>query len=140
MKSLDIVLVEDDPSAAMIAKYALEKAWQARGYSVQICHCQDGLRAIAYLEGLEPDALPQLIISDVKMPRMDGHGLLSQIKQDERFKHIPVIMLSTSANPDDIHVAFSRQCAGYLLKTSDFDQFKADLETFQRYWEASRLP
>lgn len=138
MNRIRVLLVEDDVSAAIITQAALEEGWAKRGITAEIQVRPNGLKAINDLQATE--VLPDLILTDIKMPILDGLRLLNLIKSDPHLRHIPVIMISTSDNPSDVAIAFQEQCAGYLLKSADFEQFSADLETLQRYWEASQLP
>lgn len=138
MQTIRFLLVEDDPSAAITAQIALEEGWEKRGIKADVAVCPDGLAAIAHLE--KAAELPNIIITDIKMPKLDGNRLIGILKGTSFYKHIPIIVLSTSDDPKDIERAFLGQCAGYILKSPDYDRFAADLELVQRYWELSRLP
>jgi len=92
VKGLDILVVEDSPTQALKLKYILEK----QEYSVRLAtNGIEGLAAIA-------EQRPMLVISDVLMPEMDGYEFCSTIKADEELKDIPVILLTTLSDPQDI--------------------------------------
>jgi CheY-like chemotaxis protein len=138
VKKIRFLLVEDDVSSALIARLALEEGWEKQGVDAEVYVCSNGEEAVAYLSTVSP--LPDLIITDIKMPRMDGTQLLGVLKAAERYRQIPVVMLSTSANPADVRKAFLGQCAGYIVKSIDLDAFYAAVEAIQRYWNISKLP
>ena len=91
-KKAKILIVEDSPTQSEELKYILEK----KGYNVDAV--TNGKEAIEYLDG----DIPTIIISDVMMPEMDGYQLCRKIKSDDRLKNIPVVLLTTLSNPDDV--------------------------------------
>lgn len=91
-KKINILVVEDSPTQAEHLKFILEKAW----YKVSIA--SNGKEALSLLE----TTLPNLVISDIVMPEMDGYELCRTIKQDERFKQIPVILVTVLFDPQDV--------------------------------------
>jgi len=122
----------------MIAHMALEDGWGRRGITVTIDVCSNGEEALHYLE--RSTELPDIIFTDLKMPKIDGRRFLTMLKNTDLFRFIPVVVLTTSDDPEDIKQAFLAQCAGYILKTSSYAEFAASIEIVQRYWELSRLP
>jgi len=88
-----------------------------------ICHCaQNGKEALQILETL--DVKPDLIFLDLNMPVMNGWECLDVIKNDERYKEIPVIMISTSSHKKDMDMASNLGCTGYFVKPNNFNDFK----------------
>jgi len=138
LSSIHFLLVEDDPSAAMIARMALEDGWGKRGITVTIETCSNGEEALQYLS--RSTQIPDIIFTDLKMPKIDGKKFLTLLKNTSLLKFIPVIILTTSDDPEEIRQAFLAQCAGYILKTSNYAEFVASIEIVQRYWELSKRP
>lgn len=133
-----LLLIDDDTSAAMIARAALEEGWAKRGIQGEIQVCSNGVEAIAYLQ--KTPTLPHVILSDLKMPRIGGLELLRILKANARFLKIPVVIITTSDNPSDINAAWEQQCAGYVLKVASYEEFADNLDKLQQSWEAMRLP
>jgi CheY-like chemotaxis protein len=106
----------------------------------QVYRCQDGDEALDFLfhQGQYTDPttapVPSLILLDLNLPGLDGQDVLSQIKQDETLKHIPVIVLSTSNNPRDIRACYQAGVNSYLIKPINMVKFKRNMEVFMEYW------
>lgn len=138
MNKIRFLLVEDDPSAAIIAQAALEEGWAQRGIEAEVVCRANGFDALEYLQHVE--LLPDLIITDIKMPRLDGTKLIGLLKASTLFKAVPIIVLSTSDDEDDKRRAYMGGCAGYFVKSTDYDKFMTDLQVITDYWTLSRLP
>lgn len=116
-----ILYVEDDDNDAFLFRRALHKA----GLFFRLNLVTDGLCAVEYLTGASPYAdrdlhpLPQLMVVDLKMPRMSGFELLSWIRQQPTLAKLPFILLSSSNYSTDIHSALALGANGYLIKPSD---------------------
>ena len=105
---VEILLVEDDPTDVLLAREALREADMHCNLNV----VPDGIEALSYLRGqgkYETVLLPDLILLDLKMPKKGGLEVLSEIKEDEELRHIPVIVLTTSDAPSDIAQAYQLQ-------------------------------
>lgn len=120
---LHILIAEDDPDDRLLMEEAVEEA----SAEVQI-HCvQDGIELLEYLRrritGGEEESvvLPDLILLDLNMPRMDGREALEQIKDDDELRQLPVFILTTSRSPEDRNRAKILGAAGFLTKPSTFD-------------------
>lgn len=97
----------------------------------------NGEEALKYLRKEPPyqDKIsPDLILLDINMPVMDGHETLAQIKSDERLKHIPVIMLTTSSASDDIRKAYQHYSNSYIVKPYEIADLDSIIETIKDYW------
>ena len=122
MNSLNntILLVEDDLDLQLLIAEAIDKVSNA--CSVQAV--ADGAEAISYLLGQEPYSdrrqypLPVLIVTDLQMPRLNGLELLTWLKQQTELNHLPVIMMSSSDNPDFVNQAIDLGAKSYILKRS----------------------
>jgi CheY-like chemotaxis protein len=130
-----ILLVEDDEIDVMTVKRAL-KQLEVKN---PLHRAENGEAALAYLQD-SSRALPGIIIMDVNMPRMNGIELLGVLKSDERFKKIPVIMLTTSKDDEDRIGSFNLSAAGYMIKPVDYDKFVRMMDAIRSYWTASELP
>jgi CheY-like chemotaxis protein len=104
----------------------------------------DGVEAMAYLrqEGRYADALrPDLILLDLNLPRMDGHEVLAEIKQDESLKRIPVVVLTTSDQDQDVIRSYDQHANCFITKPVDFDQFVRTVRSIESFWfSIVRLP
>ncbi|MBD2345303.1 response regulator [Anabaena subtropica] len=77
---------------------------------------------------------PSIILLDLNLPGTDGREFLAQIKQDNNFKHIPVIVFTTSCNPKDIEICYRYCVASYILKPIDIKRLVKTIHTFLTYW------
>jgi two-component system response regulator len=133
---VDILLVEDNPNDAELALYALEKHKLANRIDI----VRDGAEALDYLfrtRAYAPrisERLPQLILLDLKLPKIDGIEVLRQIKSDDRTKSIPVVMLTTSREESDIVESYRLGVNSYIVKPVDFSQFTKAIEEVGFYW------
>jgi two-component system, response regulator len=133
---VDILLVEDNPNDAELALYALEK----HKLTNRIDIVRDGAEALDYLFRTGTyaprisDRLPQLILLDLKLPKIDGIEVLRKIKSDERTKSIPVVMLTTSREESDIVESYRLGVNSYIVKPVDFSQFTKAIEEVGFYW------
>jgi CheY-like chemotaxis protein len=93
----------------------------------------NGEEALQYLERSE-DELPCMILLDINMPKMNGHECLKQLKSHPAFKNIPVIMLTSSMEQQDVDQGFALGISGYILKPVDYDQFIDAIQVLNSYW------
>ena len=136
----EIMLIEDSPSDAHLALKALSES----SFQCNVNHAQDGVEAMAMLrrQGIYSDCpRPDLIFLDLNMPRKDGRQVLSELKADRELSMIPVIVLTTSADDDDVLHAYNLGSNSYIVKPLDVQAFFAVIEAAQQYWfETCRLP
>ena len=121
-REIDVLLVEDDPGDVLMTKEAFED------YKVknQLHVVTDGVEAMAFLrrEGANADApRPDLVLLDLNLPRMDGREVLEAIKYDPELASIPVVVLTTSENEDDVLRSYSLHANAYVTKPVDFERF-----------------
>ena len=102
-------MAEDDPLMSRM----YERAFRANDYTVEMAY--DGEEALSKLEKME--TVPTIILLDVMMPKKNGFEVLRQIKQDEKLKNIPVVMLTNLAGPDDAEKALNLGAVLYLVKS-----------------------
>lgn len=133
MKPIHILLVEDNEGDIMLIKEAFGEAKLANELTV----LKDGEKAIKYLkrEGEQKEAgIPDLIILDVNLPRVNGHEVLHFIKFTDKLKHIPVIMLTTSSSDKDIEQSYDNHVNCYITKPVDVDDFLKAIISIEDFW------
>ena len=129
-----MLVVEDDPLDQFLIRVALEKA----GLDEIAIFSSDAESAIKVLdEGYRPD----LIITDLRMPGMGGIGLLSMLKNDDRYRSIPAVVFSTSSENEDIVSAYQRFANSYIVKPHSASGYERFAMRLRDYWlEENRLP
>ena len=140
---LDILLVEDNEADVKITLRAFEKAKLKHRVHV----ANDGQEALDFIrhQGKYKDSselpTPDLIILDIKMPKVDGFGVLEGLKEDSRYKHIPVIMLTSSRNEQDILKSYKSGASSFIPKPVKYEDFVKVVDIINSYWNTiSRLP
>lgn len=137
---VEILLLEDEPSDAYLVKMALKEG----KVLANLHHVVDGREGLDFLNRTEKyaDAVrPDLIFLDLNMPRMNGSEFLSAIKADERFKGIPVVVLTTSDVEKDVVSSYQLGAASYLTKPIDMPRFIKAVQQIGDYWfSLVRLP
>lgn len=133
---IDILLIEDDVHDANLTIRALGK----HNFSGKLHHVLDGEEAIDFLfcrnkySGRNRHDLPRLILLDLKLPKISGQEILSILKKDDRTTSIPVIVLTSSENREDIEICTSFGVKNYIIKPVDFDQFIKCVIDLGLYW------
>ena len=121
-KEIDVLLVEDDPGDVLITREALIDNKVANRLAV----VGDGVAAMQYLrqEGTYANApLPDLVLLDLNLPKMDGREVLAAMKSDEGLCSIPVVVLTTSDAEEDVLRSYSLHANAYVTKPVDFARF-----------------
>ena len=121
-RPIEILLVDDNPGDVRLAREAMRdaKVWN------KISDVRDGEEAMEFLNkhGQYSDRrTPDLVILDLNMPRKDGREVLAEMRADERFKHIPVVILTTSAAEEDVLKSYGLHANCYVVKPLDLDRF-----------------
>lgn len=138
-----IIMADDDEDDRLLAQDALE----ATG-SNYLCHTvADGQELLDYLrcEGKyvlnETCDLPSVILLDLNMPILDGRETLKQLKNDPLLCSIPVVILSTSADDEDVGKSYRLGASSYMVKPSDFGSLVSMMKSFNAYWfETASIP
>lgn len=130
-----ILLVEDDKVDIKSVKRAFNELHITNPLAVT----HNGEEALKYL-GKKSNNLPTLILLDLKMPRMNGLELLKIIKEDDEFKKIPVIALTTSDEDKDKTDSFKFGVSGYMVKPVNYKDFVEVIRTIRLYWTLSETP
>jgi len=139
-RAIEILLVEDNPGDARLTLEAFKEGKVLNRLTVM----KDGVEALAYLrrQGAHASArVPDLILLDLNLPRKSGREVLMEIKGDERLKTIPVVVLTTSADEQDVARAYSQHANCYITKPVDLDQFLGVIRSIENFWlTLVRLP
>ena len=130
-----ILLVEDDQVDVMTVKRALKEIHVTN----PVVNLENGEEALKYLR--DPNsAKPCIILLDLNMPIMNGIEFLQVVKHDALLRRIPVVVLTTSEEEQDIANSFDLGVAGYMAKPVDYRQFVEVMRTIDAYWTISEMP
>ena len=136
MKNKTILLVEDNPDDVALTLRALKKSKIMN----EVVVAQDGVEALEYLfgtgkyAGRDTKVLPQVVLLDLKMPRMDGLEVLQRVRSDERTKLLPLVVLTTSSEDRDRVESYKLGANSYIRKPVDFEQFVNAVQNLGLYW------
>ena len=140
VQPVEILLVEDNPVDVMMTKEAFNGGRVCNNLHV----AEDGEEAMDFLykRGKFPSApLPEIILLDLNLPRKDGREVLAEIKRDPALRHIPVIVLTTSQDQEDISRSYELQASCFITKPVDMEQFTKAMECLEEFWfTVVRLP
>jgi CheY-like chemotaxis protein len=131
-----ILLVEDNPSDIDLTRRAFSKSHIVN----ELVVAEDGQEALDYLYGAGAHAgrdvsiLPALVLLDLKLPRLDGMEVLHRIRADARTRRIPVVVLTSSREEQDLARSYDLGVNSYIRKPVDFIQFATALERLGLYW------
>jgi two-component system, chemotaxis family, response regulator Rcp1 len=133
LKQIEILLVEDSPTDVLIAREALAEAKLINSIHV----AADGVEAMDFLckRGRFASApRPDLILLDLNLPRKNGREVLVEIKQDDDLKNIPVVVLTTSSDEEDILKSYDLHANCYVVKPVEFMNFVKAVQSIQQFW------
>ena len=128
-----ILLVEDNAGDVELTREAFKKSEVA----VNLHHAKDGEQCMAFIrkQGQYHNApTPDIILLDLNMPRMDGREVLAEISKDPILRLLPVVILTTSHEEQEILNMYRLRCSSYIVKPVDLDQFYRIIKTFSEYW------
>ncbi len=137
-----ILIVDDDPND----RFLIEAALRTTGTSCDFRVLRDGAEAIAYLKGEGEFAdrrqhpYPILLITDLKMPGVDGLEVLEYLKNKPRASIVPTVVLSSSGDPDDIEKAYSLGATCYHVKPISAEGLRKQLCLLHEYWMSCEVP
>lgn len=132
-KSLNILLLEDDAIEVMKFNRVLNKL----ELNHKIIEANNGEQALDILKNKA--IIPDIIVLDLNMPRLNGIEFLSILKNDEVLKYIPSIILSTSANHKDMMECYKIGIAGYILKPLKYEDYVDRIQKLLAYWSSNEL-
>jgi two-component system response regulator len=136
MKTKVILLVEDNPDDVKLTRRALKQ----NNISNDLVVMNDGVEALEFLERAAVEAtagtgcLPAVTLLDLKLPRMDGHELLKRIRANPVLRRLPVVVLTSSKEEQDIIRSYDHGANSYIRKPVDFEQFTEAVRQLGLYW------
>lgn len=136
MRDKVILLVEDNPDDEALALRALRQ----NDVTSEVVVARDGVEALDYLLGEGPSvgrdtrAMPQLVLLDLKLPRINGLEVLRRLRADERTKLLPVVILTSSKEQQDLQTGYGYGANSYVCKPVDFTRFSQTLQQLKLYW------
>ncbi len=142
MDQATILLIEDNPDDVELTLHAFQKTHMANDVVV----AGDGAEGLDYLFGTgkyasrNADAPPALILLDLQLPKIGGLEVLRKVREDERTKRIPVVILTTSDEDDDVVNGYNGGCNSYMRKPVDFTEFVNAVKQLEVYWMVLNTP
>lgn len=133
MEAIEILLVEDDPGDVRLTREALKGSKLRNNLHV----VEDGEEAMEFLrkEGeFAESPRPDIILLDLNLPRKDGREVLEEIKEDSDLRRIPVVVLTTSENDEDILISYNLHANCYITKPVEMKQFVQIVKTIEGFW------
>jgi CheY-like chemotaxis protein len=132
----NILLVEDNEQDELLTIRALKK----NNIYNEVVVCRDGAEALEYLfgkgkyEGRDVTQLPQVVLLDLKLPKIDGLEVLKQLRADPRTRRLPVVILTTSKEDQDVSKGYDLGANSYVRKPVDFTEFSDAVKNLGLYW------
>ena len=136
LNEVEILLVEDNPDDLDMAVHALRKMKLANKIQV----ARDGVEALDFIfcrgvfAGRKFENAPKVVLLDLKLPKVDGLEVLRQIKDDPRTKSIPVVVLTSSKEQNDVVESYKLGVNSYIVKPVNFEQFAESVQKLGLYW------
>jgi two-component system, response regulator len=132
-----ILLAEDSDDDLALALRAIKKC----GEGISVCVARDGEDCVSLLmQMMEVDSVPDLVLLDLKMPKMGGLEVLQRICEWGAMARVPVVVLSSSDEPTDVSVAYELGANSYTVKPVDFDDFMNQICQTVEYWTRVNVP
>ena len=131
-----ILLVEDNPADEKLTRRALTMC----GVANEVAVVHDGAEALDYLfatgqhAGRDTSQMPTVVLLDLRLPRIDGHEVLRRIRADDRTRLLPVVILTSSKEDEDIARGYALGANAYVRKPVDFAEFMAATKTLGLFW------
>jgi two-component system response regulator len=143
MNKIYILVAEDDADD----RFLLETAFAENGYSGKLQFVENGVELLDYLRNLNPqnagseNHLPGFILLDLNMPKKDGREVLKELKEDPRFKKIPVVVFTTTKNENEINRCYELGANTYVVKPVGFENLVKTIEDIRSYWfKTAQIP
>lgn len=118
----EVLLVEDNSADVKLTRIGFERA----RFAVNLHHTENGAECLSFLRKEGPYAhcpTPDIILLDLNMPVMGGHQVLEELLDDAELRHVPVVVLTTSAAKEDVLRSYQLKCSAYARKPVDFKEF-----------------
>ena len=143
MSDMTILLVEDNPDDELLALRALKKS----NVPNTVVVTRDGQEALDYIfgegkfQGRDVRVLPKVVFLDLKLPKLDGLEVLRKIREDKRTKGLPVVLLTSSDEVQDMQAGYDIGVNSYINKPVDFAEFVSQVKLLGQYWlGVNRVP
>ncbi|MCA9241566.1 MAG: response regulator [Planctomycetales bacterium] len=133
LRPAEILLAEDNEDDVEITRRGFAKS----KLTVNLHHVENGEQCLAYLRKEPPyenTVTPDLLLLDLNMPRLNGREVLSQLVQDDRLRHLPVVVLTTSKDEQEVLDAYRMRCSAYATKPVDFHQFVSVVQNIGEFY------
>ncbi len=136
LNEVEILLVEDSPYDAELTLRVLRK----RNLANHVVHVKDGQEALDWIFGMGVHATrdtnqhPKFVLLDLKMPKVDGLEVLRAIRQDERTRLLPVVVMTSSQEQSDLVASYQLGVNSYVVKPLDFESFSTAVAELGHYW------
>ncbi len=127
---MDVLLIDDNRDEARLTLRTLKKISAA----ADIVYESDGEKAVTLIRTLQPGQFPKVILLDLKMPGLDGIGVLKLLKEDVRFKTIPIVMLTSSREESDVVRSYRLGVNAYIVKPVDLENFVNAISEIGLFW------
>ncbi len=127
---VEVLLIEDNPEDAELTIRVLKK----HNLANNLVHLRDGEAALDFLFDKGSNNIPRLILLDLKMPKVDGIEVLSKIKNDEKKKLIPVVVLTSSKEEHDVIESYKLGVNAYVVKPVEFEKFVEAVAKLGLFW------
>ncbi len=129
-KRFRLLLIEDNPADAHLVRMAVAEG----PYQTEVAVVPDGEKAIDLVRHINGNPLPDVVLLDWNLPRAHGAEVLSFIKAEERWRSVPVVVLTSSTSSDDVEDAYRRGASGYVAKPSDLEPFLRKIQDIEHFW------
>lgn len=134
-----ILIAEDDADD----RFLLQAAFTENGFKERLEFVENGMEVLEYLQKLETRPYPRFILLDLNMPKKNGREVLKELKEEQSYCHIPVIIFSTTCNEQEIKRCEELGANGYFTKPNNFEKLLQAVSTLRNEWiekEKSNLP
>lgn len=132
-RPIEILLVEDNPGDVRLAKEALKEAKVSNNLYITM-DGEEGMNFLKRSEGYEDAPRPDVILLDLNLPRKDGRQVLAEIKEDPDLKRIPVVILTTSKDEEDVLKTYNLHANCYITKPLDLERFITVVKSIEDFW------
>lgn len=129
----EVLLVEDNQGDVVLTRESIKRV----GLAVNLHHVENGEKCLAFLRkegGYAAAPAPDLILLDLNMPGMDGREVLAELVGDPQLRYLPVVVLTTSSNEEDIRQMYDLRCSSYIVKPLTFVEFQRVIQVLCEYW------
>lgn len=129
----EILLVEDNEDDVLLT----QRGFRQSRLAINMHHVPNGKECMAFLRMEGPYAnapTPDLLLLDLNMPIMNGREVMAEMDADEKLQHLPVVILTTSSDEQDVLTMYRLRCSSYIVKPIDFDQFVRVVRSITDYW------